>query len=182
MIQQRSLDFHFFNMLNYQTVQQDIEYWIQNFVEVPHPALGGWAPCPYARKARLDRDFEVRLGLAPIHDLVSIGQRGLGGKSVVMFVYEPHQVSHAELSHAINICNQKFLLPQGFIALEDHPSDAEIVNGVSMNQGTHALALVQGVQDLDAKAAAMAARGFYDTWPGDYLAELFKGRRDPRQA
>jgi len=168
-------------MLDYQTVQQDIESWIQNFVEVPHPALGGWAPCPYARKARLDRDFEVRLGLAPIHDLVNISRRGLGSKSVVMFVYEPDQVSHKELGHAVKVCNQEFLLPRGFIALEDHPADAEIVNGVSMNQGAYALALVQGVQDLDAKAAAMAARGFYDTWPEDYLQELFKGRRDPRQ-
>jgi hypothetical protein len=32
--------------------------WIENFVEVPHPALGGWPPCPYARKARLDRDYD----------------------------------------------------------------------------------------------------------------------------
>ena len=57
-------------MLDLATVQADIESWIVDFVEVPHPALGGWAPCPYARKARLDRDFEVKLGLAPIHDLV----------------------------------------------------------------------------------------------------------------
>ena len=76
-------------MLNLATVQQDIEHWIETFVEVPHPALGGWAPCPYARKARLDRDFDVRLGLAPIHDLVQISRKGLNGKSVVIFAYDP---------------------------------------------------------------------------------------------
>ena len=44
-------------MLNLETVTNDIEQWIINFVEVKNPALGGWPPCPYARKARLDRDF-----------------------------------------------------------------------------------------------------------------------------
>lgn len=51
--------------MDLETVRADIEQWIQNFVEVPHPDLGGWPPCPYARKARLERDFEVRLGRDP---------------------------------------------------------------------------------------------------------------------
>jgi hypothetical protein len=59
-------------LLKLQDVKADIEKWIEDFVEVPHPSLGGWAPCPYARKARLDRDFDVRLGLAPIHDLAQV--------------------------------------------------------------------------------------------------------------
>ena len=167
-------------MLNFNTVKQDIELWIENFVEVPHPALGGWAPCPYARKARLDRDYEVRLGLAPIHDLVQISRKGLDGKSVIVLVYDRNELSHAELSRAIEICNQRFLLPVDLLALEDHPDDAEIVNGVSMNQGTYALALVQNVKDLNTKAKAMARKGFYDTWPEEYLAELFQHRKDPR--
>jgi hypothetical protein len=169
-------------MLNLETVKQDIEQWIVDFVEVPHPALGGWAPCPYARKARLDRDFDVRLGLAPIHDLIQLSRKGLGGKSVVILAYDTREVSHAELSQAIEVCNNKFLAPADLLALEDHPDDVESVNGVVMNQGTYALALVQNVTDLDAKAAAMARKGFYDTWPEDYLTELFKGRKDPRSA
>ena len=34
-------------MLDLATVTADIARWIETFVEVPHPALGGWAPCPY---------------------------------------------------------------------------------------------------------------------------------------
>jgi hypothetical protein len=66
------------------------------------------------------------------------------------------------------------------IALEDHPADAEIVNGVSMNQGTYALALVQNLTDLNQKAQQMADKGFYDAWPEDYLKALFNHRNDPR--
>lgn len=168
-------------MLNLKIVKRDIERWIEDFVEVPHPALGGWAPCPYARKARLENDYDVRLGLAPIHDLVQISKTGLEGKSVVMFVYEPQETSFKELSYAVSLCNHEFLLPNNLIALEDHPDDPEVVNGVSMNHGTYALALVQSLSDLNEKAKLVARKGFYDTWPNDYLTALFQHREDPRQ-
>ena len=168
-------------MLNLKTVKADIEQWIVDFVEVPHSALDGWAPCPYARRARLDNDYDIRLGLAPIHDLVQISKKGLEGKSVVILAYDPKYISHDELSSTIVMVNQKFLLPNDLLALEDHPDDPEIVNGVSMNQGTYALALVQGLSDLNQKAKLVARKGFYDTWPEEYLEVLFENRLDPRQ-
>ena len=167
-------------MLKLDIVKTDIEQWIVDFVEVPHPALGGWAPCPYARKAKLDQDFEVRLGLAPIHDLIKISKTGLGGKSVVIIAYDPKDISYTELSYAIGICNKEFLLPNNLLSLEDHPDDPEVVNGVVMNNGTYALALVQSLSDLDEKAQLVARKGFYDTWPEEYLTMLFKYRKDPR--
>lgn len=167
-------------MLNLEIVKQDIEQWIVDFVEVPHPSLGGWAPCPYARKARLDRDFDVRLGLAPIHDLVQISKTGLGGKSVVIVAYDPAEYDYEVFSQQLDIANQEFLLPNNLLALEDHPADPEVVNGVVMNQGTYALALVQSLSDLDEKAQLVARKGFYDTWPEEYLQVLFKHRKDPR--
>jgi hypothetical protein len=166
--------------LNSKTVTADIEHWIEQFVEVPHPSLGGWAPCPYARKARLDRDFDVRLGLAPMHDLIQVSRKGLAGKSVIIFVYDPTDTSYEELSYAVDVCNQEFLVPNNLLALEDHPDDSEVVNGVVMNNGTYALALVQSLSDLNEKAQLVAKKGFYDTWPEDYLRPLFKHRKDPR--
>ena len=65
-------------MLNLETVKHDIEQWIINFVEVPNPALGDWPPCPYARKARLDQDFSVRIGVDPATDLKEIAWRKIG--------------------------------------------------------------------------------------------------------
>jgi hypothetical protein len=168
-------------MLNLATVQYEIERWIETFVEVPHPALGGWAPCPYARKARLDRDFEVRLGLAPLHDLIKISKTGLGNKSVVIVVYDPKIHTYKDFSLALDIANKEFLLPNNLLALEDHPADPEIVNSISMNHGTYAMALVQSLSDLNEKAQLVANKGFYDSWPEEYLEVLFKHRKDPRQ-
>ena len=166
-------------MLDLERVQYDIERWMANFVEVPHPNLGGWAPCPYARRARLDRDFEVRIGVNPYFDLKVVSQTGIN-RSVVIFAYESTAYSYEQFHVQIESANTEFLLSRDLLALEDHPDAPEIVNGVSMNQGTYALALVQGLTDLNQKAKAMARKGFYDTWPESYLTELFQHRQDPR--
>jgi hypothetical protein len=167
-------------MLDLTTVQYEIERWIETFVEVPHPALGGWAPCPYARKARLDRDFEVRLGNDPYRDAMNISISGLT-KSVVIYAYEANAWSHMEFAYKLDQANQHWLLPHNLLALEDHPGDQEIINGVSMNQGTYTLMLVQSLSDLNQKAKLVANKGFYDTWPEEYLTALFQHREDPRK-
>jgi hypothetical protein len=167
-------------MLDLIKVTQDIEKWIIDFVEVPHPALGGWPPCPYARKARLTNDYNIRIGNNPYIDLMALSVNGLDGKSVVVLVYDPVQWAHDVFSQQLKDANTHCLLRKDLLALEDHPGDPEIVNGISMNQGTYALALVQSLGDLDAKAKAMAVKGFYDQWPEEYLQELFQHRQDPR--
>lgn len=168
-------------MLDLTTVQYNIERWIANFVEVPHPALGGWAPCPYARKARLERDYTIRVGVNPYFDLLNVARDGLGGCSVLILAYNPNEFFYSQFSSDIKAANDEALLRNDLLALEDHPGDPEIVNGVSMNQGTYALALVQSLSDLNKKAKLVGAKGFYKTWPEDYLQALFQHRKDPRK-
>ena len=93
---------------------------------------------------------------------------------------DPQEWTHNLLSASIDLANQEVLLPRDLLALEDHPADVEMVNGVCMNQGTYALALVQSLSDLNTKARLMASRGFYHNWPEEYLTGLFQHRQDPR--
>ena len=167
-------------MIDLAQAEQDIEHWIVNFVEVSNPALGGWPPCPYARSARMKRSFEIRLGIDPYYDLKNLGRWGLGDKEVIVYVYDPGEWSHEQLSTSIASANQEFLLHKDILCLEDHPHDPEIVNGISMNQGKYAMAMCQSLSDLNAKARLMAAKGFYDSWPEEYLTALFQHRQDPR--
>lgn len=160
-------------------IKKDIEQWIVNFVEVPHPALGNWAPCPYARKARIESDYTIKLGSDLGSDLAELSRTGID-KSVVILVYNPNQYSASQFNTTIDDLNEQFLVKHDLLALADHPADEEIVNGLKMNQGTYALALVQSLSDLDKKAQLVARKGFYDTWPEDYLEVLFKHRKDPR--
>jgi hypothetical protein len=161
-------------------VKQDIENWIVNFVEVPHPALGGFPPCPFARQARMKRTFEVYLGSDPYYDLKNRARWGMGNKEVIIYAYDPVEWPHELFSSSIESANHEHLLRADILALEDHPADVENVNGVIMNQGKYALALVQCLSDLNAKAQLMASKGFYHDWPEEYLQGLFQHRQDPR--
>ena len=161
-------------------VKQDIESWIENFVEVPHPALGGFPPCPFARQARMKRTFEVYLGADPYYDLKNRARWGMGNREVIIYAYDPAEWSHELFSASIESANTEHLLRNDILALEDHPADVENVNGVIMNQGKYALALVQCLSDLNTKAKQIAAKGFYHDWPEEYLQGLFHHRQDPR--
>jgi hypothetical protein len=166
--------------MDIETVKHNIEQWIVNFVEVPHPALGGWPPCPYARSARMKKSYDVRLGVDPYFDLKNQARWGMGDREVIIYVYDPVQWPYHLFSTSLHTANTEHLLPADLLALEDHPTDQEIVNGVCMNQGQYALALVQSLTDLNAKAQTMAQRGFYHDWPEEYLQGLFQHRQDPR--
>lgn len=167
--------------MNIEQVTQDIEHWIETFVQVEHPALGGWPPCPFARSARLKRSYQIVLGTDPYFDLKFQSQWGLPDqKEVMIFVYDPAEWSAEQFAHSIEQANQEHLLRTDLIALPDHPADPEVVNGVTMNQGVWALALVQSLNDLNVKARAVGRQGFYHGWPESYLQDLFQHRRDPR--
>ena len=167
--------------MDIETVRQDIEQWIVNFCEVPHPALGNFPPCPYARSARLKQSYDVFLGTDPYYDLKNRSKYGMGNREVIIYAYDPKEWSHELFSASLDAANREFLLDADILALEDHPSDVENVNGVIMNQGTYALALVQSLSDLNAKARLVARKGFYDSWPEEYLQALFQHREDPRK-
>lgn len=167
--------------MDIEQVKKDIEHWIVNFVEVPHPALGGFPPCPYARSARLKKSYEVYLGTDPYYDLKNRARWGMGNKEVIIYAYDPKEWNRELFSASIESANTEHLLRADILALEDHPNDVENVNGVIMNQGTYALALVQSLSDLNEKAAIMGRKGFYDSWPEEYLQALFHHRQDPRK-
>lgn len=164
--------------MNFEQAKIDILAWITGFVEQPHPALSGWAPCPYARRARIEGKFEIRPGkIDPYTDLQHID---IGELDVVALVYDPAEFDPNEFNQQITDVNQAFLCSRDLLALADHPESPEVVQGVCMNQGTWAIAFVQPLAKLNAHARMIAEKGYYKDWPEDYLLELFRGRKDPR--
>lgn len=168
------------NIDNIDQIKQDLEQWITSFVEVPHPALGGWSPCPFARKARMDNAYDVIVGDTPFKDLVDFVFYGMNGKDVAVLAYDPSKFSYQDFHDQIEAANIDHLLLNDLIALEDHPDSPEIVNGISMNQGKYALIFVQQLSKLNEAAKQMAKKDFYNAWPEDYLEVLFSHRQDPR--
>jgi hypothetical protein len=164
--------------MNFEQAQIDILNWVTGFVERPNANLNNWPPCPYARKARLDSQFEIRPGIIdPYSDLM---RADMGTRMVIAYVYDPKIIDADDFNQQVRAVNQAFLLPRNIIALADHPDDPEEINGVLMNQGTWAIAFIQPLDKLNHFARLIADKGYYEGWPEEYLKSLFEGRKDPR--
>lgn len=160
------------------TKQQLLE-WLENFVEVPHPSLGNWPPCPYARQVRLNNGIEIQQGTNLIADGIRAVANHLWYKEVVVFYYDPKQWPLDVFAKEHRQLNA-FLKIHGLISLDDHPSDVELVNGVSMNFGQAALSIVQECKKLDTAAEILYKKGYYKDWSDDYYQQVFSGRKDPK--
>lgn len=166
--------------MDIKTVTQDVLAWSETFVEVPHPALGGWAPCPFARQARLQGTVGIFVGKEPYFDLESRASLGMQQYEVIIYAYDSGEWTYDYFSPRLKAANRDFLLAADLIVLEDHPAAVEDVNGVIMNQGKYALSLVQSLSKLNSQSKLLAQKNFYQNWPNNYLDELFSDRDDPR--
>ena len=164
--------------MHFEQARKDIIDWVTGFVEVPHPALKGWPPCPHARKARMEGQFDIRPGqIDPYTDLMKVE---MDQYMVIAYVYDRDMLTADRFNQQVDAVNQGFLLSRDIIALADHPDAPEDVLGVRMNQGRYALVLVQPLSKLNQFARQIAAKGYYQDWPEDYIGELFRFREDPR--
>jgi hypothetical protein len=158
----------------------DVMRWIQDFVERPNVLLNGWAPCPFARQARLKNQIDIRIGVDPYYDLKNTVRHGMGQLDVVVLVYDASAWSLPVFRNLWQQAEQDHLQSHDLYVLEDHPEETESVLGVTMNQGTYALLFVQHRGKLQDAARQLAAKGYYDDWDEHYLQALFRDREDPR--
>jgi hypothetical protein len=164
--------------MNFDQAKQDITDWAINFVEKPNPMLNGWAPCPYARRARVDGKFDIRPGV--INPISDCAFQSMDTYDVIAYVYDGQRFAAEEFNEMVDNLNTWHLKGRGMFALADHPADVETVRGVIMNQGTYAICFLQDLAKLNSHAVMLAEKGFYQDWPEDYLSVLFAGRADPR--
>lgn len=134
--------------------------WMQEFVEKPHPSLGGWSPCPYARQARLSNNISIRQGVDPYADCLSLLYYDWP-QEVVVFWYE--QVDSKEFVDDVVRANET-LLSKNIVALEDHPDVIEIVSGVKMNFGYCPIIVCQQLDKLTDASDQLKSKGYYDSW------------------
>ena len=118
--------------------------------------------------------------MGPWLDLRQISWHGMADLDVIVMIYDPREWPLDRFRHQWQTAQTEFLDAKDLLCLEDHPADPESVNGVSMNQGTWALLLVQQKSKLEEAAQQLAAKGYYQDWPEEYLHSVFHGRRDPR--
>jgi hypothetical protein len=149
------------------------EHWIREFLTVEHDQLRGWAPCPYAHMAR----WTTQVGTDDIlGDLLAVAESWSGQWDVVIVAYDPSRVTAQELTQVVEHSNNHALVPVNLIALEDHPRDREIVNGVVFNNGLYAFIMVQPYDRLARATKMLKKTDYYASWPSEYYQQVVASR------
>ena len=160
--------------ISQESVTAELLRWMEEFVEQPHPSLGGWPPCPYARQARLSRSIDVRPGVDPLIDCLKLKTESWD-KEVVVFWYDHTKFPADEFLADVEQANQQ-LLAKDIVVLEDHPDTDEIISGVKMNFGYCAIIVCQQLAKLSEAAEQLKAKGYYDTWTQEDLDKIVTWR------
>lgn len=155
--------------IDLETVSEQLKQWMLEFVERPNPALGAWAPCPYARQARVNN--QIRIEVVEPHLLRSAvfdSVRWLDQYEVVVIAFDHSRVKVPVFVTDVAAWNQE-LMTQNVVILEDHPDCYEYVNHVRMNFGHAGLLIIQHLDKLNQAADQLRAKGYYDSWsPAEY--------------
>jgi len=155
--------------LDNQLITEKLNHWLQEFVEVPNSALGEWAPCPYARQARINKKIEIKFSQAKdlLFDIVDNIDL-LNNKDVIIFCFDHYEIATDSLAIIVDGINQA-LMKKDIVVLEDHPDSLEFVNNVKMNFGLCGLLLVQNLNKLNTASHQLKEKGYYHTWSKENL-------------
>jgi hypothetical protein len=153
-------------------IREKLTQWLINFVENPNPLLGNWAPCPYARQARLANKIHVVFN-SPLE--IAGYVTFLDDYDVVVLCFDPADYSANQVELFTKHINS-VLLWQDYVVLEDHPDAEELVAGVRMNFGECGLMVLQKLTKINQAADMLRAKGYYDGWSEENLAQVVDWR------
>ena len=158
--------------MDQQQVTEKLLAWMEEFVEVPHPDLGGWPPCPFARQARLSKNIDIRHGQDVYADCLSLLYYDWS-KEVVIFWYD--DMDAESFIDDVNRANST-LLSKDIVALEDHPNIEEIIAGVKMNFGLCPIIVLQKNSKLNQSADQLREKNYYHSWSQSDLDKIVTWR------
>ena len=141
---------------------QKIEDWILEFLSKPNSAFDNLPPCPYAKKAWLDGNVEVK-------EFVSFAEMRKDldewNNEVIIYLFQYTTLPRCtELQILASKFNEEF---PDFLFLEETPELVEDVAGVIVNQGELCMLLVQKRKPLEEAREELKKTGYYDKWSED---------------
>lgn len=163
--------------MNVEQLKEDISKWITDWVSVHNDQLGH-VPCPFAKQALLNN----KISYATINDTTSLesliklyAMNGIPSEVFIIGMSKDF-ISSENLSSLTKYVNKHILMPANLVALEDHPDDAEVINGVKMNQGTWALLLIQSIDKINQASEILKRQGYYDNWSQESYDDVVSWR------
>ena len=123
--------------------------------------------------------WHVSLLVAPERKALALGFAGLARIApVVVFSMVSGVVADAMDRRRVQLITQSLAGVVALVLLISLPSI--VIAWLKLRQRNLGPLLDANSWAVNAKAKIMAQRGFYDSWPEDYLQQLFQHRQDPR--
>ena len=162
-------------MFSLERVKFDIETWLREFVNKPQEILNGLPPCPYALNAWTNNKVKVQISTKAklVKDIRLVKQKW---DSAYDLVINPAGISTEDLHALTAIANDTVLVPNGFVALEDHPDTLEAIGDLKFNMGKYALVLIQESKKLHTASEDLKKIGYYENWSEEYLDDVVNWR------
>lgn len=162
--------------MNHPEILSKLSKWMINFVEMPNTKLGDWAPCPYARQARISNNIAIKFaGVTEFDDSIRESIEILEHKEVVIICFDHHSIDPTSLQNYVKDMND-MLLSTNHVILEDHPDSPEYVNDVHMNFGECGLLLIQKLDKLNKASDQLREKGYYNHWSKEELDSVVTWR------
>ena len=162
--------------MNHDDIASKLITWMQEFLEVPNPKLGAWAPCPFARQARVNNNISIKFAEVidfdrAIRESIDI----LEHKEVVVVCFNHNVIDPVSLQDYVKEKNE-MLLPINYVILEDHPDTPEYINDVCMNFGECGLLVIQKLDKLNRASDQLREKGYYHRWTQQDLDSVVSWR------
>ena len=148
---------------------QNLKDWILDYLSKPNPVFNNLPPCPFAKKAWLDGNVEIKKFVN--YDILQENIQDIVGSKVKIFYFEYPLLPRAEkLKNIVSWLGDKY--PQ-FIFYDEHPDTVEQVGDEVVNSGVTAI-IVQDRKDLLEKRAELHKTGYYDKWTPEMKERIFE--------
>jgi hypothetical protein len=155
-------------------MKDEIKRWVEEFVSVKNETLNK-IPCPFAKQALLDDKIKY-ISTEHISEALSdLVDNWTDNYEVVVLYTDTLLYTPSEVSDIVKRFNE-LAMPRDIVALEDHPEDPEILNGVEMNFGKAILVLVQRLSKLNRASAMLKKQGYYDNWSQENYDDVVSWR------
>jgi hypothetical protein len=104
--------------MNQLEIVEKLTKWMTEFIEVPNTKLGDWAPCPYARQARVNNNISIKFASIPeLTEVIKESIETLTHKEVVVVCFDHNFIDPVELQEYVIGMNIT-LMPINYVILE----------------------------------------------------------------
>lgn len=162
--------------MNQANIKQQLLSWMKDFVEQPNPLLGNWAPCPYARQARINN--QIKIDFVEAQNLCKETHSNLHWLDtfdVLVLCFDHTKISASLTQDHVKTMNSTLIL-DNVVILEDHPDAKEYVSGIDMNFGPCGLLVIQKLDKLNTASDQLRAKGYYNHWNQEAIDEVVTWR------